>query len=88
MVNSRHSLLLVARRWELSGATRHTLGFASQDGPFDFGQGRLRPSLHKLLQNATEIFPLSARFHLVDYMILMYVRVFLIDDIEIIRRTD
>jgi hypothetical protein len=49
---------------EASDPRRQTLGLASLGRPFDFAQGRLlRPSLHKLLQNVTEILPVSAQFH-------------------------
>jgi hypothetical protein len=51
---------------QLGTLRRHMLGFASRDGPFDFAQGGLRRSLHNLLQNATEILPLSVYFHSVD----------------------
>ena len=61
---------------------------AAADDGFDFTT--------VLLQNATENFPLAARFHSVHCEFLRpfgklragHVRIFLIDDIEIIRRTE
>src|SRR6202166_1896420 len=41
-----------------------------------------------LLQNTTESFPLLTRFHPVDCGFSRHIRIFLIDDIEIIRRTE
>ncbi len=41
-----------------------------------------------LLQNATEIFPLAACFRAIHWELSRHVGIFLIDDIEIIRRTE
>ena len=41
-----------------------------------------------LMQNTTKVFPLAACFYPIDWVLSRHVWVFVIDDIEIIRRTD